>query len=334
MEWLEEIKKWFDDRRRKIQFGRDTGIFFIFLLISTLFWFLNQLSKDTTAQLRYPVRFHNTGEKRVIINDLPEYLLLEVKGQGYKLLKYKMKPWKVPVDIDLRSFPLRPERTGDNRHYYLLSSYMKGYVNDQLGSKMVLQHISPDTLRFVFDSLVTRKLPVRADIDLTTARQYILKGSPRLLPDSVTVSGPAMILDTLRYITTVHKQFSEEEKSFEDQIALVHPPRVVLSRDKVKLHVEVEQYTEAVFNIPIVARNVPDTLNLRLFPSRVKVSFKVGLSLYKKLLPDLFTATVDYHDLAGKKTDRLPVHLDKQPSGIEAVHLDPERVEFIIEKKR
>ncbi len=334
MEWLEKIKAWYEDRFRELRFGRDTGIFLIFLLISTLFWFLNQLSKDTTAQLRYPVHFQNSGEQRVIINDLPAALLLEVRGQGYKLLKYKLKPWKSPLTIDLRTFPLRPEKVGDNRHFYLLSSYMKGYVNDHLGDRMELQRITPDTLHFVFDSLVTRDMPVMADVEVVPARQYILKGPPRVIPDTVTVSGPAMILDTMRYVKTEHQQFTGVEKPFDVRLTLLHPTHVMLSQDEVQLHVEVEQYTEAVFDIPVRAKHVPDTLNLRLFPSRVKVSFKVGLSLYKKLLPELFTATVDYNDLEKGKTNRLKIHLDKQPSGIEAVHLDPEQVEYLIEKKQ
>ncbi len=334
MEWQEKIKAWYRDRFGDLHFGRDTGVFLIFLLISTLFWFLNQLSKDTTAQLRYPVRFHNSGEQRVIINDLPPALLLEVRGQGYKLLKYKMKPWKSPLDIDLRTFPLRPEKVGDNRHFYLLSSYMKGYVNGHLGDKMELQHITPDTLWFVFDSLVERKVPVRTAVEVVPAQQYILKQPPRVEPDTVTASGPAMILDTLQFVVTEHLKFDGVEKSFEKQLILLSPAHVKLSQEKVMLHVEVEQYTEAVFEIPVVARNVPDTLNLRLFPSRVRVSFRVGLSLYKKLLPDLFSATVDYKDLEKKRSNHLVIHLEKQPSGIEAVHLDPESVEFIIEKKK
>jgi hypothetical protein len=334
VKWQEKIKSWYDDHLRHVKFGRDTGIFLIFLIISTLFWLLNQLSKDTTAEVRYPVRFHNSGEKRIIINDLPGYLLLEVKGQGYKLMKYKLKPWKVPLDINLRSFPLRPEKAGDTRRFYLLTSYMKGYISDHLGENMILQHVSPDTLFFVFDSLVKKKVPVEADIILELARQCILKDTPRIVPPEVIVSGPAMILDTLKRVRTERMEFRGVEKSFEKTLPLVRPAHVTLSAGEVVLQVEVEQYTEAVFNIPVRTLNVPDTLALRLFPSVVKVSFKVGLSRYKKLLPELFIAVVDYRDLKKEKSDRLPIHLVKQPSGIESVRLDPERVEYLIEKKQ
>jgi hypothetical protein len=332
--WQEKIKTWYNDHLRNVRFGRDSGIFLIFLLISTLFWLLNQLSKETTAQVRYPVLFNNSGEQRVIINDLPGYLLLEVRGQGYKLMKYKLKPWKEPLVIDLRSFPLRPEQAGDTRRFYLLSSYVKGFVNDHLGDRMVLESILPDTLRFVFDSLVKRPLPVIADITVVPARQYILKDTIRIVPDTVVASGPAMILDTLAGVRTVHREFREVEKSFEEELTLLRPGRVDLSADKVVLQVAVEQYTEAVYNIPIRPKNVPDSVVLRLFPSRVKVSFRVGLSRYKKLLPELFDATVDYHDLNRKGAGKLTIRLEKQPVGIEAVRLDPEKVEYLIEKKK
>jgi hypothetical protein len=334
VEWQEKIRTWYDDHLRNFKFGRDTGIFLIFLLISTLFWLLNQLSKDTTAQVRYPVHFYNSGEQRIIVNDPPVYLLLKVKGQGYKLIRYKMRPWRSPLEIDLRLFPLRPEKAGEAHHFYLLSSYMKGYVNDHLGENMVLEHIFPDTLRFVFDSLVKRRVPVRAAVVIEPARQYILKDTPRLVPDTVAVSGPAMILDTLHEIYTERREFKGVESSFGEDLSLIAPPHTTLSTGKVVLQVDVEQYTEAVYEIPLLKKNVPDTLSLRLFPSSVKVYFKVGLSRYKKLLPELFTAAVDYRDLQKEKTDKLPIHLEKYPLGIEAIRLEPERVEYLIERKK
>jgi hypothetical protein len=199
---------------------------------------------------------------------------------------------------------------------------------------MVLEHIFPDTLRFVFDSLVKRRVPVRAAVVIAPARQYILKETPRLVPDTVTVSGPAMILDTLQEILTEKRVFKDVEGSFREELPLMAPSHATLSTEKVVLQVEVEQYTEAVYVIPLLKRNVPDTLALRLFPSSVKVYFKVGLSRYKKLLPELFTAAVDYQDLQKEKTDKLPIHLEKYPFGIEAVRLEPERVEYLIERKK
>ncbi len=334
MEWKEKIERWYNEHIRKVSFGRDSGIFLIFLLISTVFWLLNQLSKETTAEVSFPVRFTDTGERRVIVNDLPGALRLTVRGQGYMLLKYKMRPWQEPLLIDLHAFPLRPRSQGDDHHFYLLTSYLKGYISDKLDSRMALQQLAPDTLWFVFDSLVRKKVPVRPDLSLGLARQYILREPPYTEPDSLLVAGPAMVLDTLSAVPTEHVEYRNVDKSFTEHLHLRPLSGVRYPVKKVTLHVEVEQFTEAVFTIPLTVEHLPDTLELRLFPARVRVSFRVGLSRYKKISPDMFRVGVDYRDLAAGRTERLPVKVLERPPRIENVRTEPQEVEYILEKKR
>ncbi len=332
MDRLEKIRDWLRDRIRSIKFGRDTVIFLFFLALSTVFWLFNQLSKDTSADFPVPVRFKNDVPNRVILNDLPEHLILQAKGQGYTLMKYKLKPYVKPLVVDLRSFPLRPVESGDSRVFYLLASYLRGMVNDQMGRSLDVTGIRPDTLYFVFDSLIKRKLPVFPDVKITPARQFIFKEPIHMDPDSVVVSGPSVLLDTLKHITTEHVEFNEVAESFEKVLQLRPLKNVKVATGKVKIKVDVEQFTEAGFEIPVEKINVPDSVRLVLFPSRVKVTFHVGLSKYKKVLPELFTARVDYKDVAKDRSGKIKVYLVQKPDYIESVRIDPSRVEYLIEK--
>jgi len=329
---LEKIKNWLRDRIKRIKFGRDTVIFLFFLALSTIFWLFNQLSKDTTASLSFPVRFKNSVPNRVILNDLPDHLILQVKGLGYTLMKYKLKPRLRSLGVDIRSFPLRPLRTDNNREFYLLTSYLRGMVNDQLGQSLDVTAIRPDTLYFVFDSLVKRKLLVLPDIKITLARQFIYKCPIHVEPDSVMVSGPAGILDTLENLYTEHAEFIDVAESFEKTLPVRLQKKVKVSVRKVKIKVQVEQFTEAEFQIPVEKINVPDSVKLFLFPSTVKVTFHVGLSRYRKVLPEFFTARVDYRDIVKDRSGKIKVYLSRKPEYIESVRFDPERVEYLIEK--
>jgi len=331
--WKEKIELWYEEHIRNVRFGRDSGIFLIFLLISTLFWLLNQLSKETTARMAYPVRFLESGHQRVIVNELPRTLDLTLRGQGYVLLKYKMRPWKDPVEVDLRTFPLQ-HTPGDPHRYYLLTAHLKGYLSDRLGDQMRLEEVKPDTLWFVFDKRERKILPIRPDVVVVPARQYILKEPPYTEPDSLAVEGPAMVLDTLQAIPTEHAEYRDVDRSFAEKIRLQPIAGLIYPVKKVVLHVEVEQYTEAVFTLPVEVLHLPDSVELRLFPPKVKVSFRVGLGRYKKITSDMFRVTVDYRDLLQGKPSRLTVHLDKQPPRIENVRLEPERVEYIVERRR
>ena len=332
MDWLKKIREWFLHRIDRIYFGRDTGIFLFFLALSTVFWLFNQLSKDTTAKLSFPVRFRIDVSNRIILNESTKHLTFQVKGQGYTLMKYKLKPHLRPLAIDIRSFPLRSVESGNKKRFYLLTSYMRGLVNDRLGQHLDVMNIRPDTLYFVFDSLVKRKLPVVPDVKITLARQFIFKEPLQVIPDSVRVSGPATILDALKNISTDHVEFNEVAASFVKTLPLRKVNKVKIPVKEVKLKVEVEQFTEAVFEVPIKKINVPDTVKLFLFPSSVKITFHVGLSRYKKVLPELFTAQVNFQDVTKDRSGKIRVYLVQKPDYIESVHLDPERVEYLIEK--
>ncbi|MCD6200524.1 MAG: hypothetical protein J7K46_01810 [Bacteroidales bacterium] len=334
MDRLEKIRDWLRDRIKNIKFGRDTVIFLFFLALSTVFWLFNQLSKDTTADFSVRVRFKNDVPDRVILNDLPEHLILQAKGQGYTLMKYKLKPYVKPLEVDLRSFPLRPVESGNNRVFYLLTSYLRGMVNDRMGRSLDVTGIRPDTLYFVFDSLIKRKLPVFPDVKITLARQFIFKEPIHVDPDTVMASGPAALLDTLKSITTKHAEFNEVAESFETLLPVQSLKNVKVTAGKIKIKVEVEQFTEAGFEIPVEEINVPDSVRLFLFPARVKVTFHVGLSRYKKVLPELFTAQVDYKDVAKDRSGKIRVYLVQKPDYIESVRIDPSRVEYLIEKIR
>ncbi len=334
LDWLKHIYFWILSQIKRVKFGRDTIIFLFFLVLSTIFWLLNQLSKDTSAELLYPVRFQDRGSKRIIVNDLPDHLSLQVKGQGYTLLKYKLKPRLTPLTIDFRSFPLRPVKTGNIHAFYLLSSYVRGVINDQLGRRLELTGIRPDTLYFVFDSLIERKIPVLPDVKITLARQYIYREPLKVFPDTVKVSGPSGIIDTLQNIPTEYVAFKDVRASFTKILLLRKIEKISIPVKKVKIRVGVEQFTEAVFDIPLKPLHVPDSLILHLFPPTVKITCHVGLSRYKNVLPELFTAQVDYQDIKNDRTGKVSVRLAKKPDYIDAIHIDPGKVEYIIEKKQ
>jgi hypothetical protein len=102
--------------------------------------------------------------------------------------------------------------------------------------------------------------------------------------------------------------------------------------EEVKVQIAVEQYTEAKFELPLIILNQPDSLQIKTFPSKVKVTCRVGLSQYNKLNNSSFQAIIDYseHSVINSK---LAVRLDKVPETVIRVDFFPKEVEYIIERK-
>ncbi|NOY36623.1 MAG: hypothetical protein GXO83_03520 [Chlorobi bacterium] len=329
----EKIVPPFIRRIKKIRFDRNFFVFLFFLVLASIFWFFNQLSKDTQAVISYPVRYEITFPDQILVNKLPGKLKFSLKGDGYTLLKYIIQPKINPIVLNVQSYPLRPLPGEDEGTYYLLTSYIRGAVSDQLSPELNLIGISPDTLVFVFDSIVRKKLPLIPDIQLNLTRQVMLKEPMKLTPDSIMVTGPGRVLDTLDQVKTVSLRFDEVEKPFHKEIALRAMNDVSVNPRKVSLDVEVEQFTEASVEIPLAAWNVPDSLVLKTFPSKVTVLFHVVLSRYNQIGPELFDAGVDFNNISSSGTGKIRVELRRIPENIESVRINPARVDYLIEKK-
>jgi hypothetical protein len=105
------------------------------------------------------------------------------------------------------------------------------------------------------------------------------------------------------------------------------------SNKKVVINIFVEQFTEAEKNVAIKVENLPDTLQLRTFPNRVKISYLVGMNSYEAIQEDQFRAVVDYKETLNSKGNRLRVRIIQMPSQVVNLRYSPQTIEYIIEKK-
>ena len=106
------------------------------------------------------------------------------------------------------------------------------------------------------------------------------------------------------------------------------------SQDYVQLEVAVEEFTEGKQTVPISLTNVPDSVQLKIFPREVTLSYLVSLSDYKNIAESDFIVQCDYRQLIAQNSDRLKIKLIKYPDQIELLHINPSRVEYILSKKR
>lgn len=71
---------------------------------------------------------------------------------------------------------------------------------------------------------------------------------------------------------------------------------------------------------------------LRAFPSKVQVTFQVGLSRFRKITADDFHIRVSYEELLLLGSDKYKVKLGHVPEGVTQVRIHPEQVDFLIEQ--
>jgi len=200
---------------RKITMNKRLLIYSFFLLLSVIFWFITALSKDYITEISYPIRYIKMPEDKVLVSDMPDKLFLSVNTQGYTLLKHKLKSRLSPIPFDVNSFRLNRIPGSDSNTFYILTSYAENRIQSQLSSDIELLDISPDSLIFKFAGEVNRQLPVRPRYEITFDQQFMQVGNVELDPDSIIVSGPETILDTMTEVSTELEILRNVNKSIE-----------------------------------------------------------------------------------------------------------------------
>lgn len=321
---------WKDDE--KIAFRKKALIFLFFLVISVILWLMNVLNNDYTAEIDYPVRYINFPGQKIQVGDPPDKLRLKVNAQGYSLLKSQLGSRYQPVSINLNAFTIYRMTGPDSSRFFLQTEYLSDYIRNQLSDDIEIISIKPDTIEFVFADIRSKSVPVKPLFTYRLGKQMILKRLPLLEPDSIMVSGPDFVIDTLSGLETVHIDLGVISRSRVVNVRMNPGKYIFLKKDNIRVSFDVEQFTEKTIQVPVSVINLPEHLVLRTFPPNVELKCKVGLSNYEKLLPASFKAQVDYNEIRQSGTGKLKVEIVKQPDFITSVYFLPKTVEYLIEK--
>ncbi|MDP4225695.1 MAG: CdaR family protein [Bacteroidota bacterium] len=316
-------------RKNKTKIFSKLLVYFIFLILSFTFWLLNALSKDYTTTIDYPVQYVNFPKNKVLIGELPPKLSIRVSAYGFALMRSRIFSRFQPIIFDVESFVLPQVDAGS---YLFHTKIAEDRISDQLGSEIKVLGISPDTIIFNFVPVARKEVPVVPQLKISADKQYLLKGNISVNPDHIIISGPKSVIDSITEIKTTVTRFKHIRKKIKKRIPLVQRENVQYSISSVDVSFEVEKYTEALLNVPIEAINVPNGLSLKIFPSTVKISYLVGISQYKNIVPGNFRAVVNYQQIEKYSVSRLPVSIVKKPKNINLLKLQPQNVEYLIEK--
>ncbi len=316
---------------KKITLNRRFVIFFFFLLLSILFWFLTALNKEYVTSISYPVRYIKFPENKILVNDVPDKLELTVNASGFTLLSFQLRSRLAPIIFDVNSFSLNTFRN-DPSTVYILSNYAKDEISRQLSSDIEIQDIKPDSLIFRFAGRSEKLVPVHALLNLTFEKQFMQVGYYTLDPDSVNVSGPEVIIDSIDYVETEELVMSGISDGFDLEMKIRPINKVDLDPVEIWLQVPVEKFTEASLKVQIEVVNLPDSFVLRTFPGEINITCQVGLSAYETLNEHLFKAVVDFADAGTMLGSKLQVNLVKVPEFIQSLNYTPKSVEYILEK--
>lgn len=301
---------------------RESVVFFFCLLLALFLLFLNKLSKKYPSDIRVQVSYVNYPAGKIPDAPLPEELKLDVRASGYNLLWTKLlQPAKVRVDL-----------SQNVRANYAVTSEFMPQIAKQLPADYQLADITPDTIFLKFENNLMKKVPVVADILISFKKQFDFKEPILVSPDSVTISGPENVVAPVKNWFTERLIFENLDRNSSDKIQLVKPehPMLTLSDEATTYTIAVEEYTEKTLEVEIQKINHPQAKEINIYPKKVKVVCRVGLSNYESVKPDNFIVVADFTHVDFKKNKYIELEMKTQPSFVKNLDFSPRSVEYIL----
>ncbi len=311
-------------------YGSKVMVFLFFVLISSVIWFFSALGKEYLTSITFPVRYTNFPSDKVLVNDLPQKLDLKVESVGSTILSYKLKIGIRPVTFDVNSF-LKSEKS-DPAEFFILTSTTEDEIQNQLPPNIRVVDIEPDTIFFRLADVVSKKVIVSPDINVNFEQQFMQKGKQVILPDSIKITGPQVIIDTIEFVSTQRKILRNIKDTVRTELKLMEIPGISFSEKEVELIINAEKYTEAELTVPVQVDFLPDSLVIKLFPKTVTVTYKVGLSDFGEIYPSMFKIALDYREAIQNLNRKVNVSLVDYPDYVSNINYFPKTVEFVIEK--
>ena len=322
---LRKAKAFFSSKRWK-----NILVFFSFIVLASVFWALQYFNNKFEFEVPIRVSYVQIPTGIVISHKLPEEITLHVQDKGSAYLNYmlKKKNRSLFITINLAGISL------NKSSYVIEQTVLQSLIIEKLLATTQLKSYSPDKIEINYSPLAQKELPVAINGMIFPASGYLFLDSVKIEPAQVVAYGDKNVLDTLREIPTIPVNYTTIDKNWTVSVDLQVREGIHLSVNSVELSAMVEEYTEKIFELPVVCFNVPSDRRVYFFPSTVELGVKVGLSKYSQLSKSNFEIAVNYNDLKVKNTANCPLTLTHKPPELENYRIVPNVVEFLIEQKK
>src|SRR5690606_39100193 len=190
-----------------------------------------------------------------------------------------------------------------------------------------------NNLQVGFEQKAVKVVDVVSDIQLEFAVGYSALDEIKLQPDTITVSGPASIIDTLQEVSTVPLKINNISKDLQGTVQIQKSglDKLTFFTEEVNYSLRTDKFTEGKANIPIELQNVPEDHNVVIFPKEVVVFYQVSLSDFDKIKTSAFKVVVDFRNQL-PKDGFLLAQVVQKPALVNNVRLSEQKIQFVVKR--
>ncbi len=299
------------------------NVFVMFLFLAFIISMVAKLSNQLSQTLQIKLIPTKLSTKEILIEKTPNFVYVTIKTQGFNMLKYAFNDLAIEIDVT--------KLEKDSSFYYWRTNPKELKLLNYFDSDVVVEAITPNMVSFLYDVQSLKKIPVVVRVTPEFALGYDLLNGLKSKPDSVTVVGPKVLLDSISNVFTSNLLLTDVKKDIDQTVALEIIPNLNFLSKFVQVKGEVDKFTEGKLNVPVSVINLPDAVSLSIFPKEVPLVFYTNLSSYNSINATDFVVVCDYNRL-DNSTNLLTPILESYPPTIKNASLLINKLEYVIKK--
>lgn len=299
--------------------------FLFFLAFSAMVWIFVQFSKEYSEIVQFPIAYVNVPKDKILQNDSPENLDLRLRDNGINIAFRKIFPKKLLIDIS-------EAREEASTLVYDLELH-KPSILSQLNIDFEDVNFLQNDLRLNFEQRAVKRVKIEPNIELGFSVGYSALDGIKLEPDSVTVSGPKNIIDTLQQVRTQNLKIQNISQDMDGTIKLDKSKlgKLTFYEEEVQFNLRTDKFTEGKAQIPVELINVPKEMNVVIFPKEVTVYYQVSLSEFDKVTPSNFKVVADFKK-AQDGDGFMMAQIAKKSKLVNNVRLSEQKIQYVIRR--
>ena len=308
---------------------RDGAVIVLALLLAFGVWLIHNLSLRYSDYLSIPVVAKCNIDGHSDVSSDKNDVAARCRATGYNILANGFKRNGKSKIVEFASSHVRHVR---DDLYYILPSDLQEYSHLIYGDDVTVEHFVSDTLFFHFPFEDHKRVPVQLVTSITMMPQYMQVGETEIKPDSVTIYGERLKLESINRVYTSPVKVYDLSEDLIGVVDIEKIRGVRMSSPQVQFGIDVSRYVEVVRTFPVTAVNVPADKQLNIYPSTVSVTFRTAFPLAEDPTESV-QFYVDYNDFTASRNGKCKVYISNRAKGLITYEAEPSMLECVLEEK-
>ncbi|MBR5253658.1 MAG: hypothetical protein IKV46_01285 [Bacteroidales bacterium] len=299
------------------------------LFFSFILWLFISFSDYRQHDFEVPVQFENTTKPDEIYNVSDSIITVRVKATGFDFFfKSGFNSKKEVFHFDVNNISLNKSK-GETK---LSSNVLKPYITKFLGVEDLSVTLIPDTIILKWQKKYSKIVPVVNNTKFECKTSFRIEKEPQMFIDEVRIEGEKRVLDKIDTLYTKDIVVSNIDKNHISLIPIEIKQQykgLYFQNTNIPIKIEVEQITENIVELPvnIVKEGIDE--NIKVFPSKVKVKYRLPIKDFKSINPESFF----FYVLCGEDVvnkNKLRVKYSNIPDNVEIIDISPAKLNYLI----